>query len=196
MSRTLYTVGHSTHEMETFLDLLAQHEVTVVADVRSFPYSRVAHFNQETLRVCLKNRGVRYVFLGRELGARREETDCYIDGQVVYERAARSPLFLEGISRVRRGVENHTIALMCAEKEPLDCHRTILICRYLKDHVPIMHIRADGSLEPHSETEKRLKTLMDVAPSLFEPEDILLEDAYERRGKQIAYRSDSEGDTL
>ena len=105
----------------------------------------------------------------RELGARRDEQECYVDGQAVYERVALLPLFKEGIDRVIRGSKAYAIALMCAEKEPLDCHRTVLICRHVRSHVRIKHILADGALEEHAQTEKRLLEMMEIESARFSP---------------------------
>lgn len=168
-----------------------------MADVRSQPFSRISHFNRDVLTAALKARAVKYVPLGRELGARREEQECYINSQAVYERVALLPLFREGIDRLVKGAEEYTIALMCAEKEPLDCHRTVLVCRHLRPHgLHIRHILADGGLEEHTQTEKRMMRMMGVTPELFRPdrsEQDLIERAYEARGKQIAYRVGIEG---
>ncbi len=195
--RPIYTIGYSTHQIETFLELLARHGVTAVADVRSQPFSRLPEYNRDAVAATLKRKGIQYVPLGRELGARRDEPECYVDGQAVYERVAQLPLFREGIDRLLKGAERYTIALMCAEKEPLDCHRTVLICRHLRPHgLHIRHILADGTLEEHADTEKRLMRMMEIGPDLFQQdvkEEDLIERAYEERGKQIAYRMDAEG---
>lgn len=195
--RHILTIGHSTHEWETFLGLLKQHRVTAIADVRSQPFSRLPQYNRDVLAAGLKNEGIKYVPLGRELGARRDETECYVDGQAAYERVAELPLFHKGIERLIKGVERFTIALMCAEKEPLDCHRTVLVCRHLRPHdLHIRHILADGTLEEHADAEKRLMKMMGITRELFEQdvtEQELIERAYEERGKQIAYRMDTEG---
>lgn len=192
LQRALLTVGHSNHELDAFLELLRRHGVTAVADVRSQPTSWLAHFEQAPLAVALRDSGMEYVFLGRELGARRSEAECYEDGRADYERIARLAAFQRGLVRIRRGLDEHRICLLCAEKEPLDCHRSILVCRHLRDpDLRIAHILADGSLEEHGETERRLVKLTDVQPTLFEPDLTgadLLEQAYEVRGRQIAYR--------
>jgi uncharacterized protein (DUF488 family) len=196
-SRNIFTIGHSTHELETFISLLTRHGVTAVADVRSQPFSRIPYYNRDVLAAALKARGIKYVPLGRELGARRDETECYIDGQAVYEQVALLPLFREGIDRLMKGVAEYTIALMCAEKEPLDCHRTVLVCRHLRLHgLHIQHILADGSLEEHRQTEKRMMRMVGISPELFRQdlgEADLIQQAYEVRGKQIAYRIGIEG---
>src|SRR5690348_4878818 len=92
----IFTIGHSIHEIEYFLELLRKHRIAVLADVRSQPFSRIPHFNRDALAAALKRDGIDYVQLGRELGARRHEPECYIDGQAVYERIATLPLFQEG----------------------------------------------------------------------------------------------------
>ncbi len=198
MQQALFTIGHSNHELAAFLDLLRRHDVTAVADVRSQPTSWLPYFQGSALAESLRDAGIEYVFLGRELGARRSEAECYEDGRADYERIARLPAFQRGLARIRRGLEEHRICLVCAEKEPLDCHRTILVCRHLRGaDVHIGHILADGALEEHAATERRLLKLTDVQPTLFEPDLTvadLLERAYEVRGREIAYRA-SEGAT-
>lgn len=194
--RSLFTIGHSTHELATFLELLKRHGVNAMADVRSQPTSRLPHFEHDALVAALRDAGMDYVFLGRELGARRSEPECYEDNQAVYERVAELPAFREGLARILRGLERRRIALLCAEKEPLDCHRTILICRCLRDRdISIRHILADGRTEDHRAAERRLVRLTRQERTLFEPdltEEELLRRAYEQRGRQIAYRMDAE----
>ena len=187
----LYTIGHSNHEMADFVGLLTMHAVDVVADVRSQPYSRFEHFRREPLEMSLESHGIGYVFLGRELGARRDEVECYENDQVSFDRVAELPAFLGGIARLERGAVDHDIALMCAEREPLDCHRTVLVARHLAGRsIQVRHILADGSIEDHAVTEKRMVEAMGVDP-LFDAacsRDELITRAYTERARQIAYR--------
>lgn len=199
VGQDIFTIGYSTHRWETFLGLLKRHGVTAIGDVRSQPFSRLPEYNRDVLAAAVKGEGIQYVPLGRELGARRDEPECYIDGQAVYERVAQLPLFREGIVRLLKGAERFRIALMCAEREPLDCHRTVLVCRHLRPHgLHIRHILADGTVEEHADAEKRLMKMMGIAPDLFQKDvkqEDLIELAYEERGKQIAYRTNSQGAT-
>ncbi|NUQ61532.1 MAG: DUF488 domain-containing protein [Pirellulales bacterium] len=194
---TICTIGHSTHALDEFLALLDRHGITAVADVRWQPYGWQEHFNRENLAAALKSAEIEYVFLGQQLGARREERECYENGVAVYARIAKLPAFQEGLARLRRGAEKYRLAILCAEKEPLDCHRTILVCRHLRQSgLPIRHILADGPLEDHDQTEKRLVRQMGVTRTLFEPDltdDGLLDRAYDERGAQTAYRAEQEG---
>jgi uncharacterized protein (DUF488 family) len=191
MSDVVYTVGHSTHSMERFIALLRQHSVTALCDVRSRPFSRMnPQFNREPLKKDLREACIKYVFLGEELGARSEDKSCYRNGQVQYDLLAKTPLFRRGIDRVKDGARKYRMALMCAEKEPLECHRTILVARRLiEEGVPVMHIHADGQVEEHSQAIDRLITMRRVPTAdMFRSQDAVVSDAYQHQAKQIAYR--------
>jgi uncharacterized protein (DUF488 family) len=146
----------------------------------------------------LKAASIHYVFLGRELGARREEPECYLDGVASYERIAKLPAFTAGVERVLAGAQSYRVALMCAEQDPLTCHRTILVCHQLKKYgvSTISHIRRDGALEEHEQAERRLveeelgsRDQADMfATARSFPE--MLEQAYVTRAHSIAYRRD------
>ena len=185
----VFTIGHSSHPIEKFIKLLNTHRIDVVADVRSQPYSRhFPWFSKEPLKIALRKAGIRYVFLGQEFGARRDEPECYIDGVVDYERIAKTSTFAAGLERLRKGREKYRIALMCAEKDPLDCHRTVLVSRYASDFADVQHILAKGGIETHAEAETRLlKRFNQEASDLFASSKTILNQAYERRGKEIAY---------
>lgn len=186
----IFTVGHSTHEFEDFVSLLKQHGIDAVADVRSVPYSRwQPQFNREDLAEALKSRGIAYVFLGKELGARSDDPQCYENGRVQYRALAETSLFQSGIKRVRDGSKRRCIALMCSEKDPLDCHRTILVARELvATGVDVAHILENGSLEPHDETMKRLSEQLRLpAQDLFLTPEELENRAYAEQERRIAY---------
>ena len=200
----IYTVGHSTHTSEEFTALLRAHDVTAVADVRSAPYSRFnPQFNRETLVRALETRGVQYLFLGRELGVRPSDPACYENGQVVFSRLAGTAEFRKGIDRVMAGADGAMagarlgrLALMCAERDPLDCHRTILVARELaRRGIDVAHILADGRVEPHDAAVERLL----MRHGLDQPELLGLPDdrsdrAYDKQAKLIAYKARDLGD--
>ena len=187
----IYTIGHSNHAIETFMDLLTAHGVTAVADVRSHPYSRyTTQFNRESLQARLKAQGLGYVFLGRELGARTDDPGCYAERRVEYDLLACTPAFREGLSRLTRGASDYRIALMCAEKDPLTCHRSILVCRHLTANgIGVQHILEDGRIETHDAALDRLLAEEGLAePDLFRSREEMILDAYGQRARQIAYR--------
>ena len=188
--RVVLTVGHSNHALEAFVALLQQHGVTALADVRSAPYSRFnPQFNRKALDASLEAVGIRYVFMGRALGGRPDDPSCYEDGRVRYDRLAGTLLFREGLERIVDGAARQRIALMCAEKEPLDCHRTILIGRSLAERgVAVAHILADGALEPHDETMGRLLDSAGLPrQDLLQSREQLIEEALAHRERRIAH---------
>ncbi|OFW26806.1 MAG: hypothetical protein A3H97_15280 [Acidobacteria bacterium RIFCSPLOWO2_02_FULL_65_29] len=196
----LYTIGHSNHAFERFVELLRGHGVAVVADVRSVPAStRHPQFSREALEPALANRGIQYLFLGKELGARRTEPEAYEGKVATYERIAQLPAFRNGLGRVKDSAATSRVALMCAEKAPLECHRTLLVCRHLRDAMTggIYHILSDGSIESHQAIEQRLVADMgtnaaqsDMFAGETQPP---LESAYRKHGLAIAYRKKSVG---
>ena len=186
----IYTVGHSTHTIEKLLNLLEQNDVTAIADVRSSPFSRHnPQFNKDTLSAELTKRGIAYVFVGKGLGARSNDPSCYESGKVRYGRLAKTSVFKAGIERVLSGAQKYRIALMCAEKEPLDCHRTLLVSRALEQRgVSIVHILADGRTEAQTQTMSRLLDLVGLPQvDMFRSHDELVATACELREERIAY---------
>jgi uncharacterized protein (DUF488 family) len=190
----LFTIGHSTHAIEVFTGLLKQHGVTAVADVRSLPYSRYSpQFSRESLKLSLGQEGIAYVFLGKELGARSENPACYSRGRIRFDRLAEEPLFLKGLERVRKGLEAHQMALMCAEKDPLNCHRGIMISRRLSEAgVQAEHILSDGRVESHAAAVDRMLQLIKMPDTdMFRSRAEILAEAYRVQGERIAYENDA-----
>ena len=190
MTKTVYTIGHSNGTAERLVGLLIQHGVGTVADVRSQPYSRFnPQFNREDLARVLKASGVEYLFLGHELGARSSNSACYRDGRAQYSLIAKTPLFEQGIERLQAAMEDRRVAILCAEKEPLTCHRSILIGRYLHEKsFDVRHILEDGSLEGHDASLLRLLALHGMQENhLFHTRDELVAIAYEKQAEQIEF---------
>ena len=192
--RELLTIGHSTHSPGVFLKLLRRHKVSAVADVRSNPYSRYCpHFNKNVLSRSLKEHAIKYVFLGRELGVRADDPSCYVNGRVQYSRLAERPVFWKGIERLKIGTHRHRIALMCAEREPLECHRTLLVAKALdQEGLHVEHIHADGHLESHRDAMERLLDLFDLPHGeLFRTKEERMAEACVRQEERIAYKDES-----
>ncbi len=157
---TILTIGHSNHPIEKLLDLLQASAVEVVVDTRSQPYSKyTVHFNREALQSSVAGAGMKYLYLGRELGGRPEGSEYYdSEGHVLYAKVADSRLFGEGIERVLAGSERYRVALLCAEEDPRDCHRRLLISRVLAGRgVLIRHIRGDGRLQAEEELSAEIE---------------------------------------
>lgn len=190
MNSPVYTIGHSNHEMTTFIGLLRQHEITALGDVRSQPYSRyVPQYSREPLKIALTKAGLAYVFLGKELGARSHNPACYRQGKVQYDRLAQEPSFTEGLQRVTQGMKHYRIALMCAEKDTLNCHRALLVARKLFEAgVAVNHIYADGSVENQHAFETRLLAACKLPEyDMFKGRNECLAEAYMIQGERMAY---------
>ena len=190
VSSDVLTIGHSTHTLEAFVALLQMHDVTAVADVRSKPYSRFnPQFNREPFAKALSAEGIRYVYLGDALGGRSEDPSCYEDGRIRYDRVATTESFKSGLARVVCGTAKYRIALMCSEKEPLDCHRTLLVSRALDEQsVDVAHIHADGRVEPHSKAMDRLLDLHRLhREDLYATREELVATAIARQSERVAY---------
>ncbi len=185
------TIGHSRHPLDRFIALLQAAGVTAVADVRSAPVSRFSpHFNRSALTASLAERDIAYVFLGKELGGRPESPELYTDGVADYEKMAALPSFHAGVERLIAGARQYRIAAMCAEADPLDCHRCLLVGRVLSEAgLDVAHILASGEIITHAEVEDRLldlASLTDAGLLLGSREDRLAE-AYRARARKAAY---------
>lgn len=215
----IFTIGHSNHTIETFIELLHQHQVTALADVRSSPYSRrFPQFNQSALKTALKTANIAYVPLGDNLGARPRDRNCYIDGMARYDLIAATEAFKVGLNRLIQGSEKYQISLMCAEQDPIVCHRAILICPHLKNAgLEIYHIHKNGDLESNEDLENRVlkqnnlyKLSADLQShvkqlSLFDLQPIqtlekplsraeLVEKAYQLQSEKVAYTETTDDD--
>jgi uncharacterized protein (DUF488 family) len=190
MGNNIYTIGHSTHSTDEFLNLLETHKINAIVDVRSSPYSKFnPQFNRETIEDQLKKNGIQYVYLGKELGPRSDNPHCYKNGKAVYNLIAATDFFKEGLNRLQKGIEKYKIALMCAEKDPITCHRMILICRKIRDKdMQIYHILENGELESNIEAEKRLMNALKIPElTLFDDPETLINQAYDIQSEKIAF---------
>ena len=174
------------------IGLLRQHGIMTVADVRSSPYSRYTpHFNRELVGRMLRENGIDYVYMGSALGARPEDAQCNREGRVDFRRLRDTVPFTQGVKRRGDLCRERRVAVLCAEKDPLDCHRMILVCRALRtEGLEIFHILSDGRAEPHEDAERRLVHSLGLERTLFEPDlsaGDLIERAYDIQAGRIAY---------
>jgi len=186
----LFTIGHSNHPIDRFLTLLDHTNVTAIADVRSIPFSRrYPQFSRDVLAASLRDVGIAYVGMGDSLGGRPQDPALFVDGVADYEAMAAAPAFRAGLVRIVAGATRHRICLMCAEREPLDCHRCLLVARaFAARGMRIGHILVDGAVEDHSTTEERLIALAGEPDNLFEDRTARLAGAYRYRARAVAYR--------
>jgi uncharacterized protein (DUF488 family) len=190
----LFSIGHSNIPASRFVALLRAAGVDAVADVRSTPYSRFfPWFSCKNLESRLAAEGVAYLPYGETLGGRPRDQSLYRDGIADYEAMARQDEFRESLTRLQSDASRRRVCLMCAEREPFDCHRCLLVARALIERgLTVGHILHDGTIEPHAATELRLMAWSAVTAEsdLFVTgQSERLAAAYRRRARTVAYRA-------
>jgi uncharacterized protein (DUF488 family) len=189
----LLTLGHSTHPIERFIALLKGAGATAVADVRSSPYSRYSpQYSKDALRSALSEAGIAYTFLGKEFGARSTDPSCYRNGKVQYSKLTQSAPFADGVQRVFEGLKKYRIAFVCAERDPIECHRALLVARTFSDRgTSVSHIHSDGMLESHPNLESRLLAAWKLPEGdMFKTRESFIKEAYLLQGDRVAYQDE------
>ncbi|MBD5413314.1 MAG: DUF488 domain-containing protein [Treponema sp.] len=189
--KQLYTIGCSILSLDDFIRNLKSNGINVVADVRSVPYSRTTpQFNRELLKERLKKERIIYGDFSKEFGARRTEFNAYKNNQVSFEKTKKLPEFMKGIQRIQNGLNmGYSIALMCTEKNPLECHRFSLVSRgiFEKTGIQAIHILADTSFVSTEQLEKEIIEKFGLQEDLFSDSSERLKEAYELLNKKIGY---------
>ena len=193
----IYTVGHSTHQLDYFLELLKEYGVTCLIDVRSVAASSYnPQYNKEPLTSFLKRNGIQYLHFAEEFGARHNDPDLLDDeGKVDFAKVRKSWAFKNGVERIWQGLDKgFTISLMCSESEPFDCHRFSMVSIALdKDGFDVKHIMKDKTLKTNADLENQLLKKYDKKlpkPDMFNPNvtfDDQLKEAYRLKNKEIAF---------
>jgi uncharacterized protein (DUF488 family) len=196
-TRTLFTVGHSSHPPDYFLELLEEYKITCLIDVRSVAASAYnPQYNKEPLAAFLNKNGIQYLHFAKEFGARHTDPELLdTDGKVDFEKVRNSDSFKDGVYRLTQGFEKgYTISLMCSEAEPLDCHRFSMVSVALSNEgFEINHILKDKSMATNAQLEnvlfKKFYKKLPV-PTFFEP-DVTIQDqiraAYRLKNQEIAF---------
>jgi len=196
----IYTIGHSNYEMSTFLNIVSNYGIDIIVDVRSAPYSKYCpQFNKEVIKNSLDKAGVKYLFLGKELGARPDDPSCYYGGMVQFDLLRKTELFKNGIAKIKDGIsKGYVLAIMCSEKNPIECHRTILISRVLEEEgLEVKHILNDTEVIEHIQIEEQLQKKFKLEPLLFDAENAKrerIEEAYKKQEERITYTQNMENE--
>ncbi len=196
MVETVYTIGYAGFSIEDFVEILHEHDVSVLVDVRSSPFSGYhQEYNKDLLKQTLGRARIYYRNYAEEFGARQPDRSYYPKGYLDFQLFARSPAFQKGVRKVEDSMEQgFCFALMCAEIEPIDCHRAILVARAFADHgYEVIHLRPKKGPLTHQELE--LQLLDRYFPNrnqlvLGEPiqdDQTLLQEAYRLRNAEIGY---------
>ena len=199
----LYTIGHTNHSHDEFLELLRKYEITYLLDVRSTPFSQfTSQFNKDIISRFLEANGVKYFHMGKYFGARPEDKSLYTEENYLdFEKMRSSDLFRRGMNNVIQGLEEgKNIALMCTEKDPFDCHRAIMVARGFElQGIDANHILPDGTIQSQKELNERLlekyysdRNQISFISNISElSEEELLIDAYRKRNREIGYHNDN-----
>lgn len=198
----IYTVGHSNYDTHEFIELINAYGIQIIVDVRSMPYSKYCpQFNKDVLEKSLPANGITYLFLGKELGARPTDSNCYLHGKIDFDRLKENSKFREAICRIEEGArKKHVLSLMCSEKEPINCHRTILISRVLKNEgVEVKHILNASESCDQTEIEEKLQKKFHLEPLLFDTKNAAedrINEAYKKQEEQITHIPEKEGSKI
>jgi uncharacterized protein (DUF488 family) len=150
----IWTIGHSNMSIERFQELLRAHEIELLVDVRTAPYSRHwPQFSRDALARSVQVGGVAYLFLGRELGGKPDDPTLRgPHGLPDYDAIAATPLYQEGIARLEALAREQRTTFMCSEGDPAQCHRERLVARTLRAQGwQVRHILTDGSIQQEAQ---------------------------------------------
>ncbi|MEQ8284032.1 DUF488 domain-containing protein [Thalassospira sp.] len=192
----IYTVGYAGHDRDSLLALFKSHGITAVADIRTFKRSSYwTAFDSESFAPFLRENGIAYVFMGDVMGGKPQMPDLYPGGQLDYDLMAKRPDFKAGIERLVSGAGKYRICLMCAEKDPLDCHRTLLIAPALKEAEFDLRHLVEGRVEAQSETEDRMIAMnggdvLDLFAAVAPEPDADLKLAWAKQVKRVAPKAE------
>jgi len=199
VSYDIFSLGHADLSIERFIGLLAQAEVSAVADVRSSPFSRRAPwFNRPELTESLKLKGILYGFFGKELGGRPRDPAQYTGGVADYSKMAQTISYLHGLERLISGNQRHRVAMICSERDPLECHRCLLVSRSLFElGVDVQHIHHTGKVELQSEALERLffEERIPTEDKMWQWDD-RVDMAFKKRSARVAYSIKSRDQTV
>ncbi len=188
----LYTIGYAGFPLDDFLSELRSKSIGAIIDVRSSPYSsRFEQFNITNIKDILNKNKIYYLFLGDKLGARPKDISLYTDNCADFEKMSKSSQFIDGCKRIKEGLNKFSVCIMCAEKDPATCHRTILVANTLRNLYPevnIFHIHPLSKIEPQEKLDRRIMAMYDLEQEhFFKNFEERLKEAYSLRGKAIAY---------
>lgn len=197
----IYTIGHSNYTMERLIDMLEYYNINCVVDIRGTPYSKYnIQFDKEAIRYTLTNAGFVYIYMGKELSAKRIRKNSYNnEGYSNFEEVIKEEEFKRGVERLKNGCEKgYKIILLGAMQDPIRCHRSILVGRELvKNDFDVKHILDDYSIVTQDDIEEMLLnkyfsnrnqiTIEDLTGNSLNNEEMINE-GYKLANREIGYR--------
>ncbi|MEF2819529.1 MAG: DUF488 domain-containing protein [Clostridium sp.] len=197
----IYTIGHSNYTMERLIDMLEYYNINCVVDIRGTPYSKYnIQFDKEAIRYTLTNAGFVYIYMGKELAAKRIRKNSYNnEGYSNFEEVIKEEEFKRGVERLKNGCEKgYKIILLGAMQDSIRCHRSILVGRELvKNDFDVKHILDDYSIVTQDDIEEMLLnkyfsnrnqiTIEDLTGNSLNNEEMINE-GYKLANREIGYR--------
>ncbi|GAA6153056.1 DUF488 domain-containing protein [Pseudoteredinibacter isoporae] len=190
---TIYTIGYATKSYPVFLEQLKRYKISALVDVRSVPFSaRFKEFDQPNLQRALPKEKIHYIYMGDHLGPRSKDPSHYHENrQIDFDKLNQSRLFLQGIERLNQGLKKHyTIAMMCAEKDPASCHRSLLIAKFIAEQNDwtVEHILHEGELESQPALMARLVEEQGLRCDMLSDEASITRQAYDAQCQAVNYK--------
>lgn len=156
--KIIWTIGHSTHSLEEFIQLLNSFSIELVVDIRSFPGSRrYPHFNKEALQLSIPENGIKYTHIAGLGGRRKVQTNSRNTGWRLaafkgYADYMESDAFKNAMIELEEMAQKGRTAYMCSEAVWWRCHRS-LVSDYLKlKGWTVMHIMGINKAQEHPYT--------------------------------------------
>lgn len=194
---TIFTIGYSGFSFGEFADMLQKNHISAVIDVRSSPYSRhFPDYDRETLKNALIQKHIYYKNYAHEFGARQDNPLFYTDGIMDFTKFSHSEQFLQGVEKLTQSMKKgYIFALMCAEKEPVTCHRAILVARAFRDrNYKVIHLMPDGNHLSQTDIDNTLiekffpnRNQLSFNAEILSDEEMLAK-AYILQNKEIGFK--------
>ena len=193
---TIYTIGYTAFELDGFIRILKNYGINSLIDVRSYPVASEFYktYSRNFLEPLLKTHNIIYRNYAKEFGARQENRKFYMpEGCLDFEKFSQSSMFLDGVEKIKKGIGlNYKFVLMCAEKDPINCHRAIMVARAMnKMGFKINHIHADGNIETQEKFDQRLLDSYRIQPSFLQTRDEQLYEVYRKKNKEIGFKGET-----
>jgi uncharacterized protein (DUF488 family) len=194
----IFSIGYAGLSQDKFIEILKSHNISAIADVRSSPFSKMfSGYNKDNMPQWLAENGIKYVYLGQELGPRSANSNHYVNDQVQFDRLSQTDGFKQGISRLNKGAQAMNIAIMCAEKDPMTCHRSLLVAEFSKDSgLEFKHIHQDGRLESHEDMLLRAMKVYKIMPDMLTDEADCKKSAHAKLCLQYAYKKPNKNNNM
>lgn len=202
----IFAIGHSNYPYSKFIEMIKKYNINCIVDIRETPYSKYnTQYNKECFRETLKKDRFTYIYMGQEFGAKRGSKQSYnTEGYADFEKVIQEGIFLNGIERIKNGIDmGYKIVLLGAMQEPIRCHRSIMVGRFLnKEGIDVKYILHEGNVVSQDYIDEELlnkyfsdKDQISIDSLLGKGQDKqeMIEEGYKLANKEIGYRTENIG---